>query len=184
MENNETIKYPTELDQLGDYIRSRGDTGKQSDALDACVGLEFKRLGVPDCGTSTTLEGEFIRAIAKIRYRWYNDGDRFYKGYGVETAGPSAAFLQWAYEVKHIPEQFGCAIVDWLDQAEGADSDDDYEEAIEFLAHYTLLYTMSIPTEKLRENPGLDNLEAKIPTHWLDARDEYDEEEDSESYDE
>lgn len=48
---------------------------------------------VPSSGKCDTEAGECIRAINRIMYRYYNDGDYFYKGYGLETAGPSAAYL-------------------------------------------------------------------------------------------
>ena len=43
---------------------------------------------VPGSGAAETVEGELMRAINRLVYRWYNDGDYFYKGYGAETAGP------------------------------------------------------------------------------------------------
>lgn len=48
---------------------------------------------VPKQGNASTLAGELLRAIMKILYRDYNDGDVFYQGYGLETCGPAAAFL-------------------------------------------------------------------------------------------
>jgi hypothetical protein len=48
---------------------------------------------VPGSGKSDTVNGEIIRAVSRIAYRWYNDGDKFYEGYGAETAGPAMAFL-------------------------------------------------------------------------------------------
>ena len=48
---------------------------------------------VPDSGKADTVAGELIRAIERIRYRDYNDGDIFYSGYGLETAGDSASYL-------------------------------------------------------------------------------------------
>jgi len=48
---------------------------------------------VPDEGPAPTVEGEMLRAINRIYYRFNNDGDYFYKGYGVETAGPAHAYL-------------------------------------------------------------------------------------------
>lgn len=48
---------------------------------------------VPSQGKCETLGGEIIRAFAKMNYRWYNDGDKFWEGYGVETCGSSAIFL-------------------------------------------------------------------------------------------
>lgn len=44
-------------------------------------------------GPADTKEGELVRAMMKIHYRYYNDGDYFYRGYGVETAGSCAAYL-------------------------------------------------------------------------------------------
>ena len=48
---------------------------------------------VPNSGNSDTLEGEMLRAINKIIYRYYNDGDYYHEGYGVETAAPAHSFL-------------------------------------------------------------------------------------------
>ena len=56
------------------------------------VDKAFKVL-VPSSGSCDTLAGELIRAIMKIMYRDFNDGDLFYEGYGLETAGAPAAFI-------------------------------------------------------------------------------------------
>ena len=54
---------------------------------------------VPDNGKCDTLAGEIIRAINKIEYRWFNDGDRFNEDYGIETCGQPAYFLaDYIYE--------------------------------------------------------------------------------------
>lgn len=44
-------------------------------------------------GKCDTLGAEIIRAFAKLYRRYVNDGDLFYDGYGLETAGASAAFI-------------------------------------------------------------------------------------------
>ena len=44
-------------------------------------------------GKSETVEGEMLRAINRIAYRYYNDGDEYMRGYGTETAGPAHSFL-------------------------------------------------------------------------------------------
>ena len=41
----------------------------------------FDTLVAPQ-GKSETVEGELVRAISRIGYRYNNDGDYFYKGYG------------------------------------------------------------------------------------------------------
>ena len=48
---------------------------------------------VPASGKANTVAGELIRAIQRILYRDYNDGDRFYTGYGLETCAPSVAYI-------------------------------------------------------------------------------------------
>jgi len=48
---------------------------------------------VPGKGAAETIEGEMIRAISRIIYRYYNDGDFYFKGYGRETVLPSVAWL-------------------------------------------------------------------------------------------
>jgi hypothetical protein len=48
---------------------------------------------VPGMGKADTQEGEMLRAINRIVYRYYNDGDEYMRGYGTETAGPAHSFL-------------------------------------------------------------------------------------------
>lgn len=48
---------------------------------------------VPGQGDAETVEGEMLRAINRIIYRYYNDGDEYFRGYGIETAGPAHSFL-------------------------------------------------------------------------------------------
>ena len=52
----------------------------------------FRELVGPS-GAAKTIEGELIRAINRMMYRYHNDGDFFFKGYGTETAGPCAVYL-------------------------------------------------------------------------------------------
>ena len=48
---------------------------------------------VPACGKADTVAGEIIRAISRIGYRWYNDGDMLGVGYGKETCNPAGHYL-------------------------------------------------------------------------------------------
>lgn len=62
---------------------------------------------VPVRGACDTIAGELIRAITKIMYRDYNDGDLFYEGYGIETAGNAASYLSdhgFEDDIIHIAE--------------------------------------------------------------------------------
>ena len=48
---------------------------------------------VPMSGKSKVVAGEIIRALCRIVYRWYNDGDCIGVGYGNETCNPAARYL-------------------------------------------------------------------------------------------
>ena len=61
----------------------------------------FKKL-VPSNGPAETVEGEMVRAMNRIIYRCYNDGDVIGKGYGKETVDPSAKWLVSRKELKGI----------------------------------------------------------------------------------
>ena len=52
----------------------------------------FKEL-VPDTGKADSLAGELVRAMSRIGYRFYNDGDQLGIGYGKETCNPAGRFL-------------------------------------------------------------------------------------------
>jgi hypothetical protein len=58
----------------------------------------FERM-VPAMGKAETINGEIIRAVTRIGYRWCNDGDKFFEGYGCETVGPALAFLTQCSEI-------------------------------------------------------------------------------------
>jgi len=63
------------------------------DVLEKRNEVLFSKL-VPSSGKCETLEGETLRAINRIIYRYYNDGDYWFDGYGIETAGPAESFLR------------------------------------------------------------------------------------------
>ena len=48
---------------------------------------------VPVCGSCETVAGEIVRALTKIVYRFYNDGDCIGVGYGKETCNAAARYL-------------------------------------------------------------------------------------------
>lgn len=64
---------------------------KEKDATDRLEKL-FKKL-VPPSGAAETVEGEMVRAVMRVWYRYFNDGDYFFRGYGKETAQPSVRWL-------------------------------------------------------------------------------------------
>lgn len=60
---------------------------------------------VPVSGKADTVAVEIFRAMGRIGYRYYNDGDYFYDGYGLETVAPSMAYLMDIIETYGTHEQ-------------------------------------------------------------------------------
>lgn len=48
---------------------------------------------VPDMGAAETKAGELVRAVSRIGYRFYNDGDKIGVGYGNETCNAAARYI-------------------------------------------------------------------------------------------
>ena len=84
-----------------DYTAPKGGTqSSQFEEINEFVGKELEDRNQPlydklvaGSGKSDTVEGEMLRAINRIIYRYYNDGDEYTTGYGTETAGPAHSFL-------------------------------------------------------------------------------------------
>ena len=99
--NGKPYVIDTELDKEIDYRKDeKGRPINENNLLKEFIGGEletrneplFDKL-VPVQGKAETLEGEMLRAINRMVYRYYNDGDKYYEGYGAETAGPAVSFL-------------------------------------------------------------------------------------------
>ena len=119
---------------------------------------------VPSSGPCETLEGETMRAMMKIAYRYYNDGDYFYEGYGCETAGPAHAFL---VDVCPIKSQLRLL----FDQANHTRKDQ-YEFLIDRATEAVLRYVES------------KNEDYTANTHnMLECESHYEDDEDSDVYD-
>jgi len=82
---------------------------------------------VPNSGKCDTLAGEIIRAINKLEYRWFNDGDRFNEDYGIETCGQPALFLA------NIEVDDGEPFWDLIIDVDKNGDDDEYERMIDNL---------------------------------------------------
>ncbi|HHT97315.1 MAG TPA: hypothetical protein GXZ90_05420 [Clostridiales bacterium] len=48
---------------------------------------------VPGAGKADSVAGELIRALSRIHYRFYNDGDKINEDYGKETCNGSLRFI-------------------------------------------------------------------------------------------
>ena len=61
----------------------------------------FKNL-VPSSGKADTEAGELIRAMMRLLYRDYNDGDVYFSGYGIESCGNAASYLVDKHDLKQL----------------------------------------------------------------------------------
>jgi len=83
MDKFDLKKYLAEGKLLNEFIG--GELEKRNEVL-------YDKL-VPGSGAAGTIEGEMLRAMNRLIYRYYNDGDKFFEGYGTETAGPAHSYL-------------------------------------------------------------------------------------------
>lgn len=102
-----------------------------------CIDAVFDDL-IPPTGMAETVGGEILRAIMRIIYRDYNDGDKFFEGYGLETCASSAEYL---YDMG-----FSEDIQKILDNAYRLTDDDDaYTDAISLLTKHILTHLANNP---------------------------------------
>lgn len=90
---------------------------------------------VPSSGVAETMAGEYVRAMMRILYRDYNDGDKFFTGYGIETCGSSA---EWLHDNGLLKE-----IENIVEDAYRLEDDDKYTAAITDLADSVLQYLLN-----------------------------------------
>ena len=98
---------------------------------------------VPASGKAKTVAGEIVRAISRIAYRNYNDGDHIGVGYGKETCNPPARYLD---------EHCDRAVSEAIYSAWGIECDSDYDIALEKLENAVLNYIEERPELKEIEN--------------------------------
>lgn len=96
---------------------------------------------VPMEGKAATVAGEIVRAINRLAFRNYNDGDHVGVGYGRETCNPAARYLM---------EKCGRPALETLDSIWGMIDDDLYDKGLARLEDAVL--------EFLDANPGLRQL--------------------------
>lgn len=100
---------------------------------------------VPASGKADSLAGELVRAVSRIGYRFFNDGDQLGIGYGKETCNPAGRFL-----IAKAPREIGDLVAGlW-----GMFSEAGYEAVLDILAGKVADYVESHP--ELREQPTED----------------------------
>lgn len=118
--NSDIAELKTKYAGVYDDLKNSYNSKSVTDTIE----LLFDKL-VPPQGIADTVAGEYVRAIMRILYRDFNDGDKFFEGYGLETCGSSAQYL--------YDEGFDGQIESILDAASDM-SDDEYTDSIIELA--------------------------------------------------
>jgi len=116
---------------------------------------------VPAKGKADTVAGEIIRAVSRIGYRNYNDGDHVGVGYGKETCNPAARYLG---------EVAGSRVQQAVLDMWGIRDDDHYDKAVAALEEAVLAYLDEPP--ELKTTPNTEDM-------W-DCRDSKEERDDPE----
>lgn len=120
---------------------------------------------VPQSGACESIGGELLRAVNKMEYRWYNDGDKFYEGYGLETCGSCAAYVVDIVE-RYMEEDdtngYSAIPDDIRNCAEGNYSDDEYSDFIDALKEHIVGFVFKAHPETLGTPVEEDCI------HWTD----------------
>lgn len=139
------------------------DHHPEQKAIDAKLQELFEKY-VPDSGAAETVGGEIVRAMNRIGYRFYNDGDMCRVGYGRETVNPACRYL---VEGQHLK----------LSIWDNYYSDDEYD--------YQMYEDFKGILEHLEQHPELfetkneeDMWDYRDPDEDVDQDDWYDEEDD------
>lgn len=117
---------------------------------------------VPMMGKADTVAGEIIRAISRIAYRNWNDGDHIGVGYGNETCNAPARFLAASCNKKVLI----IVIKMW-----GITEDDAYDDYLRQLEEAVLEFIDMNPELKTKKN------EDDMWNHQADEDFEYEEDE-------
>ena len=62
---------------------------------------------VPSIGRANTQFGETLRCASRVIYRYYNDGDIYRIGFGVDTVSPSLKYLKHCgyFQIENIADE-------------------------------------------------------------------------------
>jgi len=114
--------------------------------LETAISSLFDEL-VPATGKADTVAGEIVRAVNRIAYRYYNDGDRIGVGYGKETCNPAARYL-----INNADRD----VEDAVREMWGVRDDDRYAELVEALEDAVLYYLENNPD--LKQTPNTEDM--------------------------
>lgn len=115
---------------------------------------------VPTSGQSKVLAGELARAMMKILYRDWNDGDVFYDGYGIETCGNAVQYL-----IDNLPELKGKFETIAMSDAH----DDRYTKMLEGITEYVVNYVIEHPESFTQQTDDMFDHDYQYEDEWANT---------------
>lgn len=123
-----------------------------SEEIEQCLSDAFDEY-VPASGAAETVMGEIVRALMRMTYRWYNDGDKLRTSYGNETVNPAYRYLTdmaYTYTMKRL-----CNIIadeTKVNNAVYSYSNQDYEKFLNDLIVAGLCDAVTLNLDKKKNN--------------------------------
>ena len=105
---------------------------------------------VPVSGKADTVAGEIVRAVSRISYRNYNDGDHIGVGYGKETCNPAARYL-----LKNGGDEVAVIVRGMW----GMEADSLYDKAVEMLEESAAATIAQTAVNQLKSEPTVQTAE-------------------------
>ncbi len=130
---------------------------------------------VPDTGKAECEAGEILRAYARLRYRFENDGDKLGIDYGNETTNAAGRYLA-KHSHGNVDIEYALGRMWWNF------SDSDYENMLDLLAKgvYDLIESdeelFTNETEDMWDHATKEDMEYEEEDDWYEEDDEWDEE--------
>lgn len=134
---------------------------------------------VPSYGEAKTVYGEILRAYGRLVYRFYNDGDMFFKGYGVDTCGSSLLYLSDTID-GFMDSKLANAIRKWKRDSPIYDDEDQYEKMLIEVGKLLYAFLISENGEHLKD---VKNRVDSRSEYYQMAMKKWDIEEDEDDYD-
>ena len=160
---NKNMSYDQAVGKVNEFV---------GDAWEKRNGILYDKL-VKGQGKSDTVEGEILRAVNRIVYRWGNDGDYFWKGYGTETVGPAISYL---VNSSMIPQVVQSKFNAWESNNEGENYG--IKELEDLLAIALEYIERKDESEYSKNTEDMFDYESEYQDEEEDDYDDYDEEED------
>lgn len=121
---------------------------------------------VPCSGKAESLAGEIVRAMMRISYRNWNDGDHVGVGYGKETCNPAARFL-----INKLPKDISALVLAiW-----GMYSDEAYDAVLDVLVGKVADYVNGHPELRTTETEDMFSFRDEhedVDDSWEDEEEE------------